>query len=273
MNSDKKKKAPSKLVAALLWAVMVGSAAVWPASAAYVIGADGRRMDGSDIRMKPNGQVVLTTARGQIFFAAGQYRQAVADRPPEYDKALQLFNAQKYAEAIPLLSGMVGRLRGLYWDEPAGVLLLKCQMATGDGLAAITSYDRLVAGNPKVAEDANIRDAYWQALLAAKQFERLAPLLAGVLAGASQPDAARAQMARGDMYAAQNRLEEAVMDYLRTALLFREVKGDGEWQAEALFKAGETLQKIKDERGAQHCFQELLRRYPRSRAAALAVKK
>lgn len=255
--------------------LLVWLAGAWalPASAAYVIRADGQRVDGSDIRVKPNGEVVLTTVRGQMFFAAGQYRQAVADRPPDYDKALQLANAKKYAEAIPLLNGLVSRLHGLYWDEPAGVLLLKCQIATGDGLAAVAAYDRLVAGNPKLAEDANVQNAYWQALIAAKQFTRLAPILASALAGASQPDAARAQMARGDMYAAQNRLEEAAMDYLRTALLFREVKDAAEWPAEALFKAGETLQKIKDDRGAQHCFQELRRLYPRSHAAGLAAKK
>ena len=273
MNDPKKTKNPRPAGMLPAWLAVVWASCALSASAAYVIRADGQRVDGSEIRIKPNGEVVLNTVRGQMFFTAGQYRQAVADRPADYDKALQLANAQKYGEAIPLLSGLVGRLHGLYWDEPAGVLLLKCQMATGDGLAAVASYDRLVAGNPKLAEDANIQDAYRQALIAAKQFDRLTPLLASALAGASRTDAARAQLARGDLYAAQNRLEEAAMDYLRAALLFHDVKSDAEFQAEALLKAGETLQKMKDERGAQHCFQELRRLYPRSHATELATKK
>ena len=272
MNDNKKTTARRK--AHMLWVgVAAWAGLVLPASAAYVIRADGQRVDGSDIRVKPSGEVVLTTVRGQMFFTAGQYRQAVADRPPDYDKALQLVNAQKHAEAIPLLNGIVGRLHGLYWDEPAGVLLLKCQVATGDGAGAVASYDRLVASNPKLVEDANIQDAYRQALIAAKRFDRLTPLLASALAGTSRMEALRAHLTRGDLYAAQNRLEEAAMDYLRAALLFRDVKSDADLQAEALLKAGETLQKMKDERGAQHCFQELRRLYPRSHAAEQAAKK
>lgn len=255
------------------WLVVAGVSLALPASAAYVIRADGQRVDGSDIRLKPTGEVVLTTARGQMFFTAGQYRQAVADKPADYDKAVQLVNSRKYDEAIPLLSGVAGRLRGLYWDEAAGLLLMQCAMAKGDGTAAVAAYDRLVAGNPALAEKDNVEEAYHQALIAAKQFDRLEPMLKKALAGTSRLDAAHAQMAYGDLHAAQNRLEEAAMDYLRTALLFRDVKTETELQAEALFKAGETLQKMRDERGAQHCFQELLQLYPGSRAAEKSGKK
>ena len=260
-----------------------GRAAVWlvpalltmtlSASAAYVIRADGRRVEGTDIRIKPDGEVVLTTAQGQYNFPLGQYRQAAADKPAEYDKAAQLFNGQKYDEAIPLLDGIASRLRGLSWDGPAGALLMQCQVAKGDGAAAVAAYNRLVAGNAKLAEDADVQDAYRHALITAKQFNRLAPMLDAAIAGAVRRDAARAQLLRGDMHMAQNSLEEAVMDYLRTALLFNDVKDDGELQAEALWKAGETLQKMKDERSAQFCFQELRQLYPNSRAAGKIGKK
>ena len=246
---------------------------VFPVSAAYVIRTDGQRVDGSDIRLKPTGEVVLTTPRGQLSFNSGQYRQAVADKPAEYDKAAQLANNRKYDEAISLLTGLISRLRGLYWDEPAGALLMQCQIAKGDSAAAVKVYDSLVAGNPKLTGSASVQDAYRQALIAAKQFDRLEPLLKAALAGTSRSDAAHAWMVLGDMYAAQNRLEEAAMDYLRTALLFQDVKAEPELPAEALFKAGETLQKMKDERSAQHCFQAVVRLYPTSRAATQAGKK
>ena len=63
------------------------------------------------------------------------------------------------------------------------------------------------------------------------------------------------------------------MDYLRTALLFNDVKDETEIQAEALFKAAGTLQRIKDVRSAQHCLKQLVDRYPASRAAARAGMK
>lgn len=243
------------------------------APAAYVVRADGRRVDGANIRLKPDGEVVLTTAQGQITFPPGQYRQAVADKPAEFDKAVQFFTARKYDECIQALEGVVTRLRGLYWDGMAGALIIQSQIAKGDGVAAVKTYEGLVKGNAKLAEDADIQDAYRHALIAAKQFDRLLPLLDATIAGPVRRDAARAQLLRGDMHAAQNSQEAAVMDYLRTALLFNDVKDDSEVQAEALLKAGETLQKMKDERSAQYCFQELRQLYPNSRAAGKIGKK
>ena len=257
----------------MTWLVALTTSLALPVSAAYVIRNDGQRVDGSDIRLKPTGEVVLTTPRGQLFFNPGQYRQAVADKPAEYDKAAQLLNKHNFDEAIALLTGLISRLRGLYWDEPAGVLLMQCQMAKGDSAAAVKVYDGLVAGNPKLTGSASVQDAYRQALIAAKQFDRLEPLLKPALAGTSRSDAAHAWLVLGNMHAAQNRLEEAAMDYLRTALLFQDLKTEPELLAEALFKAGETLQKMKDERSAQHCFQALARLYPTSRAAMQAGKK
>jgi len=272
-NSNTKVGKARQYGAVLKWLLVIGTGVALPASAAYVVRLDGQRVDGSDIRLKPTGEVVLTTARGQLFFGSGQYRQAVADKPSDYDKALRLVNSRKYDEAIPLLNGLIERLHGLYWDEPAGVLLIQSVLAKGDGAAAVLAYDRLVTANPALAEKGDIQDVCRQALIAAKQYNRLDPLLKKALASPSRPDAARAQMAYGDLHAAQNRLEEAAMDYLRTALLFRDVKTDGELQAEALLKAGETLQKMRDERGAQQCWQELIRLYPSSRAADKASKK
>ena len=256
-----------------LWIVAAMLALALPAAAAYVIRTDGQRVDGTDIRIKPDGEVVLTTAQGQLSFTPAQYRQAVADKPAEFDKAVQLYTAQKYDECIQSLDGVITRLRGLYWDGMAGALIMQCQIAKGDGAAAVKTYNGMVAGNAKLAEDADVQGAYRRALIAAKQFDRLEPLLNAAINSTMRRDAARAQMLRGDMYAAQNSLEAAVMDYLRTALLFNDVKDDSELQAEALLKAGETLQKMKDERSAQYCFQELRQLYPNSRAAGKIGKK
>jgi len=257
---------------AWLVAILVGGAL--SASAAYVIRADGTRQDGIDIRITPDGSVLLTTAPGQqTTFAPGQYQQAVADRPAEYDQAVKLYNGRKYDETIALLTPVVARLRGLFWDAYAGALIIQAQIAKGDADGAVSTVNRLLLASPKLAENPVAQDAQRQALIAAKQFDRLEGMLTTVLNGASRPDAARAQLARGDLRVAQNRLEEAVMDFLRTALLFNDVKDENEVQAEALARAVGTLQQIKDARSAQYCVRQLLDRYPASRAAARFSKK
>ncbi|MCX7007479.1 MAG: hypothetical protein NTY53_09575 [Kiritimatiellaeota bacterium] len=259
-------------MAAWLTAILTGSAL--SASAAYVIQQDGTRRDGIDIRITPDGSVLLTTAPGQqATFAAGQYQQAVADKPAEYDQAVKLYNSRKYDEVIALLGPVTSRLRGLFWDAYAGALIVQAQIAKGDTAGAVATADRLLVANPKLVENPVAQDAQRQALIAAKQFDRLEGMITTVLNGDSRTDAARAQMARGDLRVAQNRLEEAVMDYLRTALLYNDVKDENEVQAEALAKAAGILQQMKDVRSAQYCLRQLVDRYPGSRAAARSPKK
>ncbi len=259
---------------AAAWAVAALAGGALSASAAYVIRLDGTKQDGVDIRITPDGNVLLTTAPGQqTTFAPGQYQQAVADKPAEYDQAVQLYGSRKYDEAIALLGPVTTRLRGLFWDAYAGALIIQAQIAKGDNAGAVASADRLLAASPTLVANPVMQDAQWQALIAAKLFDRLEGQLAKELGGDSRPAAARAQMARGDLRQAQNRLEEAVMDYLRTALLYADVKDETEVQAEALFKAATTLQRTKDLRSAQHCLKQLQERYPASRAAARAGAK
>ena len=259
----------SKRRRAATWLAAVLTGGVLSASAAYVIQQDGTQRNGTDIRLTPDGHVLLTIAPGQqTTYAPGQYQLAVADKPAEYDKAVQLYNSRKYDEVITLLAPVVTRLRGLFWDAYAGALVVQAQIAKGDAAGAVGTADRLLIANPKLAENAVAQDAQRQALIAAKQFDRLEGMLTTALNGASRPDAARAQVGRGDLRVGQNRLEEAVMDYLRAALLYGDVKDESEIQAEALAKAATTLQQMKDARGAQHCLNQLLERYPSSRAAA-----
>lgn len=264
----------SKRRCAAVWLMALLAGGAFPAFAAYVIQLDGTRKDGIDIRITPDGSALLTTAPGQqTTFSAGQYQQAVADRPAEYDQAVKLYNARKYDETIALLTPVVSRLRGLFWDAYAGALIIQAQIAKGDAAGAVSTADRQLIANPKLAENPVAQDAQRQALIAAKQFDRLEGMITTALNGTLRSDVARAQLARGDLRVAQNRLEEAVMDYLRTALLFNDVKDESEIQAEALARAVTTLQQMKDARSAQYCLRQLQDRYPSSRAAARFPKK
>ncbi len=254
---------------AVAWLAAALAGGALPALAAYVIQQDGSRKDGLDIRITPDGNVLLTTAPGQqTTYAPGQYQLAVADKPAEYDKAVLLYNSRKYDEVIALLTPVASKLRGLFWDAYAGALIIQSQIAKGEALGAVATADRLLIANSKLAENTVAQDAQRQALIAAKQFDRLEGMLNTTLNGASRPDAARANVTRGDVRMAQNRYEEAVMDYLRAALLYPEVKDENEVQAEALARAVAALQQLKDARSSQYCLRQLLERYPTSRAAA-----
>ncbi len=236
------------------------------APAAYVITLQGQRVDGTEIRAKSDGEIILTTPQGTRSFFQGQYMKAVADKPAEIDKAAQLIEAKQFDEAAKLLEDVILKYRYLDWDVQARTMLPQVYVRKGDMAGAVAAYDKLFAAAPKTKEDAEVLWSYRQALLDAKQFDKLEQQLNDVIANGSRPDAARAQIMRGDIRVAQNQLESAMLDYMRTVVLFEKEK---DAQPEALYKAAETLKALRDPRSAEMA-KKLVEQYPSSPYAAKA---
>jgi tetratricopeptide (TPR) repeat protein len=112
------------------------------------------------------------------------------------------------------------------------------------------------------AERAN----YMQALLGAGKIKETAALVDEDIASGSREAAARAQIVRGDMKAAAGQYEEALLDYLRTVLLF---KDQAAVQPEATYKTAVALKKLNDPRATEY-FEKVLDEFPDSEFAAMA---
>jgi len=242
---------------------------LFPCHAAYVITSQGARIDGTDIRAKSDGEIILKTPKGSRTFYKGQYKKAVADKPSEIDKAVQMIEAKKYDEAIKLLEGVITKYRYLDWDNKARALLPRVYARKRDYKGAIKSYEKLFAMAPKSREDKDIQWKYRETLLDAKQYTKLEKELNKVIETGSRPDAARAQIMRGDLRMAQGQLEPATLDYLRTVVLFKSEKAS---QPEALLKAGDALGKLRDAR-SKEMYKQLVEDYPSSPEAKKARSK
>ena len=253
--------------AGLLWVLLLCSTAV--VQAAYVVTTQGQRVDGTDIRARANGEIILTTPQGTRTFYPGQYVKAVADKPAEVDRAAQLVAAKRFDDAIKLLEEVVSKYRFLDWDNQARVMIAVAQGGKGDHVAAVSTYEKLFAANPKSREEGDIAWAYRQAMLDAKQFDKLESQLREVIASGSRTDAARAQVMRGDINMAQSQVELAAMDYLRTVVLFKAEKAV---QPDALMKAADALEKLRDGR-AKDMYRMLVEEYPASPQAQAAKGK
>ncbi|MFH0953333.1 MAG: tetratricopeptide repeat protein [Verrucomicrobiota bacterium] len=238
-------------------------------SAPYVITVQGQRVEGTAIRATSEGEIILTMPQGQRSFFKGQYLKAVADRPPELDRAAQLVQNKQFDEAVKLLEDVGRRYVYLDWDIQAQALLPQVYVRKGDMNAAVMSYEKLFTTSAKSKDDPAIQWAYRQTLLDAKQYTKLEPLLDTVIAGGDRAEAARAQIMRGDVKAAQNQLEGAALDYLRTVVLFANEKAS---QPEALFKAADTLERLRDAR-AKELYKKLVDEYPSSPQAVQAKGK
>ncbi len=211
----------------------------------FVILANDARVDGTDIRARSDGTIILTTAQGQREFARGQYKRAVAARPPEIDRARQLAQQKNYDEALKQLEPVIQNFRFLDWDNQARLLTAQIQALKGDAAAAISSYERLFQAAPDQRKESAVLWGYLSALAEAKLLDKLNPQLDELITKGSRADAARAQVLRGDARMAQGQVEGAVLDYLRTALLFESERAV---LPEALFKAAEGLERLRDPR-------------------------
>lgn len=245
------------------------AAGVSAAGAAVVILPNGNRVEGSDIRASRNGDVVLTTPSGQRTFARGQYTQAIADKPASFDQARALAGQGKHDEAIAMLETIATEFRFLDWDNKALIAIAQIQSGRGNHKQAVEVYDRLFRQSPELKQDATAQWAYRDALLAAGEYDKLLPALDEMISKGSRADAARAQVMRGDVRLAQSQVEAAVMDYLRSAILF---ESEAATQPEALFKAGQGLEKLRDPR-AKEMYRRLVTKYPSSTFAQEAKGK
>ena len=130
----------------------------------------------------------------------------------------------------------------------------------GDFAGAVTAYEKLFRTHAASKENNEVLFGYFDALLETKEYDKLEPKLDDLIAKGDRGAAAKAQILRGDVKTAQNLIEEAVLDYLRTAILFKSEKDS---QPEALFKAAEGLEKLRDER-AKDFYRRVVEEYPSS---------
>jgi TolA-binding protein len=127
-------------------------------------------------------------------------------------------------------------------------------------------YEALFAVQAQLMQNLKERSNYMQALLGSGRIDEVAKMVDEDIASGSREAAARAQVVRGDMKAASCQYEEALLDYLRTAILF---KAQADVLPEATYKTAVALKKMNDPRAAEY-FQKVISEFPDSEYAELA---
>ena len=251
----------SRFVAVLLF--MAGIVQAAP----FVINSAGARIEGTAIASDTDGTISLTTSTGQrLTFRAGSYRQAFADKPKEMFQIEALAKGGDLSAAAAMLRRVKEQYRFLGWDQRASLMLARVELARRQFESAVAEYDVLFAAQPQLRTVPAERANYMQALLGAGQIKEASAMIDEDIASGSREAAARAQVVRGDLKAAAGQYEEALLDYLRRALLFRE---QTDVLPEATYKSAVALKKMNDPR-AREQFQKVIREFPESEFAEWA---
>lgn len=247
----------------LIIILLVGLARAAP----FVINSAGSKVVGSAIQSAPDGTILLTTLNGQtLTFRKGSYRQAVADKPPELAQIDALLKQKKLKTVAERLRQIKKNYQFLGWDQRASLMLARIYLPLEQFEASVCEYEALFEAKPSLMQNLKERSNYMQALLGSGHVEVVAKMIDKDIASGSREAAARAQVVRGDMKMKNEQVEEALFDYLRTAILF---KAQEEVQPEAMYKAAIALKRMNDER-AQKWFQNVIDEFPDSEYAELA---
>jgi outer membrane protein assembly factor BamD (BamD/ComL family) len=243
-----------------LAALLAGVLASGPAEAAFLILKGDRKVEGTSISVSARGQYIIEMATGRQSYDAGQVLRAEADKPAQYDRAMQFVGARKYDQALPLFQEIVESYKRLTWDNQANMMIARIYTRTGkpkDAVALFTDLPKSFFDQPDVRFD------YWQAMVGAGEFEVLEKDLDDAVATGDRELAARAQIVRGDIKLKRAQFEPAAIDYLRTVVLYKAIE---EVQPEALYKAIQALEELRDGRTSD-LKERLLKNYPESEYA------
>lgn len=181
-------------------------------------------------------------------------------KPKGFDEAAKQVESGQAAAAIPVLQKIADAYTMLNWDTAARELIVVAYAKTGDSAKAMTAYKELVRKAPGGRVSAEARMTYWNLMITSGKAAEIAVELDDVIGKGSREEAARALLTRANLRKSQNKTQDALMDYLRTVLLYEDMPAV---QPEALFRAAEMLDAMRDAR-ATELRQRLVKDYPDS---------
>ncbi len=221
--------------------------AVGAGAAPRVLLPSGREVEGTAVQADENGQIFLTTGQGRLTFPPGT--TVITDPPPAFESAQRELAAGRHAAAASLLKGVIAEYRFLGWDRQAERLLAEALIGQGAFAEAAPLYEKVFAHTPAALNDADARIHYLEALQQTGADAKLAAELETVIRSGPRAAAARAQLMRGAARLAAGDAGAAVMDFMRTADLFRDVPVT---RPEALYWTGEALAALGDARAREY---------------------
>lgn len=232
------------------------------ASADKIVKTDGKEIVGVKIKwFETRGEYQVEGADGSLVpVAEADVESLEVAKPAGFDQAEKACAAKQYDAAIPVLEDIAGRYKRLTWDGKARELLASAYFGKQDFNKAVMAMSELIDSTPKDQITDQQYSIYWTALMGAQKTAILEKCLNDALAGESKTLAGTAYLRRGDLRRSEGKKEDAVMEYLRAAIITEEAR---EVHPEALFKAAELLDALRDPR-ADDLRKRIVSMYPDS---------
>lgn len=250
---------------------LVGGILALPAGAENVLFyKNGRSVTGTSILWRETSQDYLVmNGEASVTIPLAEVGRVVVDVPAEYNQAAGMVKGRLYAQAIPLLEGVVKKYRRLNWDLEALKLLAQAYLESSNPKKGIEAMETLYASVPHSDVPLALQMLYWKALSATGADETFQKEL-GIALGVAPVDMlGTLYLMRGNMFLKNGDEDAALADFLKITTLLQKNKAV---QPEALFRAVELLDKAGDPRGAD-LRKTLMTDYPGNEFAVKAAAK
>jgi len=240
---------------------LVGVGSAMAANVMYM--KNGRKISAKSIQWREGAQEYrVEDVNGSIIpIGLAQVERMDIDKPADFDRAKGMVEGGQLDSALPILQKMVEDYKMMIWDNRARELLARAYFNKQDYKKAGDALEELFKNARPDEITTTLRRFYWDTLLLIP--ERQSTLKKDIeltITTGTRPLAAAAQVMRGQLAKNQGQKEEALLNFLRAAILYEDVT---EVNPEALFKAAEMLDEIRDPRAAE-LRKKLKAQYPES---------
>ena len=199
---------------------------------------------------------------------ADKVKRVMTRPPPELEEAKRNVQSGRHLDAIPVLKRIASLYIRLEHDVVATRWLAEAYQKSGDLKSAVAVCEKLMKENPACMASEEFVSVYGDKLILDKQYVKAKDIFTRIIEQGDHAAAAVAQIKRADMDMANGNVKEALVNgYLRTALLFGDVK---QLQPEALYKAALCFEKLGQTPEAEKMRRQLLADYPQDPFAAKA---
>lgn len=207
----------------------------------YLVKPDGSRQKAVAIQVaNQQGDLMINVdGRGAVNIKRGTYRYAMIPKPQEVQQLEQLFDEEKYQDVVKNAPAVFEAYKFLGWGDVIGGLEAESQLAlkkTDDARKVLAKAVPFVAERPDALMRANLL-----IMLENKEYDKIDAELNKLVLSKEDAYAAFAFNMRGQIYALQGQKKQAVLEYLKTMLLFdgrklRKERAEAKKQAVAIMK-------------------------------------
>ena len=213
----------------------------------YVVENNGAQTKALSIKADANGtlEIVIKKDTPPVKRPRGQYRYAVIPRPPQVERYVKLFEDRNYGDMLKAAPGLYTATRYVGWGDLIAAYQSEALLDQGkveEARQALKQAQAAPGANKDAVLHANVR-----LLVHDKKFADVENLLKQLMTSKEDKTAAFAFNTRGQVLAAQGQKREAVLEYLKTLLLFDGKKTRAE-RAEAKRQAVALMTELKDPR-------------------------